>query len=174
MCEYLDNFNFDSFDDVALSAVIKSAATFMKRAEDLLSRKVTSPQLPPGATYHGEFLEEALVKDLKQVLPRLKYMSTGVRQPGVRLFGEYSYVYNKATAKLRPTPFGKGSCITRTLEVVNKKLKTNFNSVLVNKYHNKNASLNWHKDDEPEVDQTEAIATLSIGAERKFLIADSR
>ena len=175
MCEYLESFKLDSVDDTTLLALINSAAIFVKRAEVFLSKKESSPSppLPSGALYHVGFLEESLLNDLKHSLPRLKYMPTGVRQPGVCLFGEHTYVYNKATAKLKPTPFKEGSSITRTLEVVNKKLKTNFNSVLVNKYHNKNTSLNWHRDDEPEIDQSEAIASLSIGAERKFIIADS-
>ena len=82
-------------------------------------------------------------------------------------------MYSKATANLEPIPFHGTPSVAQTLEFVNKNLNTSFNSVLVNKYHNKNTALNWHKDNEPEVDQSEAIATMSIGAERRFLTADS-
>ena len=174
MCDYLDNFNFDLADNSTISAIMKSATNFMKRAESfILDNQMASVPVQAGAVYHGEFMQLPLLKELKLALPKLKYMSTGVRQPGVCLFGKYPYVYNKATANLKPIAFHKDSCISRTLELVNKKLDTNFNSVLVNKYCNKNTSLNWHKDDEPEVDQTESIATLSIGSERNFLVADS-
>ena len=92
MCEYLESFKLDSVDDTTLLALINSAAIFVKRAEVFLSKKESSPSppLPSGALYHVGFLEEALLKDLKHSLPRLKYMSTGVRQPSVCLFGDHT------------------------------------------------------------------------------------
>ena len=173
MSEYLDTLNLDSVDNATLLTLVNSAKAFINRTEAFLSKNDAAPSLPTGAVYHDQFLENALLKDLVRSLSKLKYLPTGVRQPSVCLFGEHSYVYSKATTKLKPNPLKAGTTITRALEVVNRKLDARFNSVLINKYHNKNTALNWHQDDEPEIDKTEAIAALSIGAQRKLLIADS-
>ena len=45
----------------------------------------------------------------------------------------------------------------------------NYNSCLLNLYHNGNESLGWHSDDEESLGKNANIASLSLGAERKFL-----
>jgi alkylated DNA repair dioxygenase AlkB len=44
-----------------------------------------------------------------------------------------------------------------------------FNSCLLNLYHNGNESMGWHSDDEKSLGKDNTIASLSFGAERKFL-----
>jgi alkylated DNA repair dioxygenase AlkB len=43
-----------------------------------------------------------------------------------------------------------------------------FNSCLLNLYHNGNEGMTWHSDGEKELKKNGAIASLSFGAERKF------
>lgn len=43
-----------------------------------------------------------------------------------------------------------------------------FNSVLLNLYRNGNDSVSWHSDDEKELGQNPTIASLSLGATRRF------
>ena len=43
-----------------------------------------------------------------------------------------------------------------------------FNSCLLNLYHDGDEGMGWHSDDEPELDQSAPIASLSLGGERKF------
>jgi alkylated DNA repair dioxygenase AlkB len=43
-----------------------------------------------------------------------------------------------------------------------------FNSCLLNLYHHGGEGMAWHSDDEPEIVQESAIASLSFGAERPF------
>lgn len=45
-----------------------------------------------------------------------------------------------------------------------------FNSVLANAYRDGNDSMGWHSDDEPELGASPRIASLSLGAERAFLL----
>ena len=45
-----------------------------------------------------------------------------------------------------------------------------FNSVLCNLYRHGNDKLAWHSDDEPELGPTPVIASVNLGAERKFLL----
>ena len=43
-----------------------------------------------------------------------------------------------------------------------------FNSCLLNLYHNGNEAMGWHSDNEKSITPASAIASLSFGAERKF------
>lgn len=45
-----------------------------------------------------------------------------------------------------------------------------FNSVLLNRYRDGRDSMGWHSDDEPELGATPLIASLSLGASRRFLL----
>lgn len=45
----------------------------------------------------------------------------------------------------------------------------NFNSCLLNLYETGNVSLGWHSDDEPELGRRPTIASLSLGATRRFV-----
>jgi alkylated DNA repair dioxygenase AlkB len=46
--------------------------------------------------------------------------------------------------------------------------ETEFNSCLLNLYHDGNDGMGWHSDDEKELDAEAPIASLSLGAKRKF------
>ena len=45
-----------------------------------------------------------------------------------------------------------------------------FNSVLLNFYRNGQDSMGWHSDDEPELGKNPVIASLNLGATRRFLV----
>ena len=124
--------------------------------------------------YTEDILEDSLLNQLKIDLPTRNYLPTGKSSPSVYLFGNDPYVYNRATKKLNPVPINNMTSIGHILDVVNTKLGKNYNSILVNKYRNRDISLDWHKDDESEVDQTVPISTLSVGAQRRFMISDSK
>ena len=49
-----------------------------------------------------------------------------------------------------------------------------FNSVLANLYRSGADSMGWHSDDERELGATPVIASLSLGAERRFLLRHRR
>lgn len=44
----------------------------------------------------------------------------------------------------------------------------NYNSCLLNLYHDGNESMGWHSDDEKDLKKDGAIASVSLGTERKF------
>ncbi|MFZ0510672.1 MAG: alpha-ketoglutarate-dependent dioxygenase AlkB [Candidatus Nitrosopolaris sp.] len=52
--------------------------------------------------------------------------------------------------------------------MVEKLTETKFNSCLLNLYHNGNEGIAWHSDDEKSLEKNSTIASLSLGAERKF------
>ncbi|MBU3578250.1 alpha-ketoglutarate-dependent dioxygenase AlkB [Polynucleobacter sp. UK-Kesae-W10] len=47
-------------------------------------------------------------------------------------------------------------------------VQSNFNSCLLNFYHDGDDGMGWHSDDEKELDPVAPIASLSLGAKRKF------
>jgi alkylated DNA repair dioxygenase AlkB len=49
-----------------------------------------------------------------------------------------------------------------------------FNSVLLNLYRNGQDSMGWHADDEPELGRDPAIASVSLGATRRFKLRHRR
>jgi alkylated DNA repair dioxygenase AlkB len=53
---------------------------------------------------------------------------------------------------------------------LNAVLGTQFNSVLANRYRDGRDSMGWHADDEPELGARPLIASLSLGAPRRFLL----
>ena len=53
-------------------------------------------------------------------------------------------------------------------KIVEDKAGVNFNSCLINLYHDGSEGVSWHSDDEYSLDSQTAIASLSFGAARKF------
>jgi len=49
-------------------------------------------------------------------------------------------------------------------------LRIDFNSVLANLYRDGRDSMGWHSDDEPELGAQPAIASLSLGSTRRFVL----
>ena len=92
----------------------------------------------------------------------------------VLLFGSEKYVYNRATEFMQPIPIEEEPLLVHILNVVNQRLSTHFNSILVNFYPDSDTILPYHKDDETKLDKSAPIATLSIGATRYMEFAKSK
>ena len=58
--------------------------------------------------------------------------------------------------------------------LVEERVRTKFNSVLINFYRDGNDSNGWHSDDEKELGQNPIIASLSFGANRRFVMKHKR
>lgn len=52
--------------------------------------------------------------------------------------------------------------------IIEKESGETFNSCLLNLYHSGNEGMAWHSDGEPDLKKRGAIASLTLGAERKF------
>jgi len=52
--------------------------------------------------------------------------------------------------------------------ITEERTKEKFNSCLLNLYHSGNEGMSWHSDDEKDLKEDGAIASLSFGEERKF------
>jgi alkylated DNA repair dioxygenase AlkB len=77
-----------------------------------------------------------------------------------------SYTYSNTTKK--------GLSFTNELlelkKIVEEKTCFQFNACLLNLYHTGNEGMAWHSDDEKELVKDGCIASLSFGAERKFML----
>lgn len=77
---------------------------------------------------------------------------------------EYSYTYSNKTKLALPW--------TRELLQLKGKIEhisgAQYNSCLLNLYHSGEEGMAWHSDDEKELAKNSTIASLSLGAERRF------
>lgn len=97
----------------------------------------------------------------------------GKRHPIPRLnawYGEKAYTYSGNLMDSLP--------MTELLSTIRKRVEAqtgcSFNSVLINLYRNNNDTVGWHADDEPELDPKRPIASLSLGASRRFVLREKR
>lgn len=77
-----------------------------------------------------------------------------------------SYVYSRVRFEPRPwTP-----TLAQLRERVSVAAGVRFNSVLANRYRDGRDAMGWHADDEPELGPEPIIASLSLGATRRFAL----
>ncbi|MEI7037535.1 alpha-ketoglutarate-dependent dioxygenase AlkB [Fulvimonas yonginensis] len=76
-----------------------------------------------------------------------------------------SYVYSRTRFEPQPWPEALAALRPRLEQACG----TPFNSVLANLYRDGRDAMGWHSDDEPELGPSPVIASLSLGAERRFL-----
>ena len=74
--------------------------------------------------------------------------------------------YAYSNISLEPMPWTHEMCSIRDL--VNEVTGAAYNCVLINKYRSGEDSVSWHADDEPELGPSPRIASLSLGATRRF------
>jgi alkylated DNA repair dioxygenase AlkB len=84
--------------------------------------------------------------------------------------GEADYTYSGLTMQALPfTPL-----LQEIRDAVQAASGRRFNSVLLNYYRNERDSMGMHSDDEPELGPEPAIASLSFGATRTFILRHKR
>jgi alkylated DNA repair dioxygenase AlkB len=77
---------------------------------------------------------------------------------------DFEYTYSKTTKRALPWTTELLELKKMTEELTGEK----FNSCLLNLYHNGDEGMTWHSDAEKVLKKNGAIASLSLGAERKF------
>jgi alkylated DNA repair dioxygenase AlkB len=85
-------------------------------------------------------------------------------------YGDVPYRYSGRT--LDPSPMIPP--ISAITEQVSATCETEFNHVLLNRYRDGNDSMGRHRDDEPELGDAPTVATLSLGARRRFSVYRSK
>jgi len=91
---------------------------------------------------------------------------TFITQRRVAWFGDapYKYKYSKISRVAKPWT----NVLKQIKEIVESNCDESFNSCLLNLYQDGNEGMGWHADNEKELKRNGTIASVSIGAERKF------
>ncbi len=77
---------------------------------------------------------------------------------------DFDYTYSNTTKKALPWT----NELLELKKLIEEKTGETFNSCLLNLYHNGDEGMAWHSDGERDLKKNGAIASLSLGAERKF------
>jgi alkylated DNA repair dioxygenase AlkB len=150
---------------------------------DLFGNDPTANLLPYDGTvnYHGPILTVAETRRYYEVLLRDipwkndeavifgKHIITARK---VAWYGDanYSYTYSGTTKQAMIWT----SELLDLKAIVEKITGTIFNSCLLNLYHNGEEGMAWHSDDEASLGKNTTIASVSLGAERKFSFKHKR
>lgn len=82
-------------------------------------------------------------------------------------YGSKSFEYTYSNKTKIAIPWNKELINLKTL--LENQCQEEFNSCLLNLYHNGSEGMAWHSDDEKTILPNSTIASLSFGAERRFL-----
>lgn len=126
-------------------------------------------------TYHPEFIDTTeCAKLMKALQISLQWDSDQLMMFGklvttrrkVAWVGDPTCEYTYSGVKKHPQAWiPELLSIKRQLEELT---QSEFNSCLLNFYHDGADGMGWHSDDEKELDATSSIASLSLGSTRKF------
>lgn len=98
---------------------------------------------------------------------RIKIFGREVDSPRMSCWigdADASYVYSKT--RFEPRPWLPE--LQEIRQRLQNEFEASFNSVLANMYRNGQDSMGWHSDDEPELGKQPVIASISLGATRRF------
>ena len=123
------------------------------------------PQVDLG--YPGDSLLRQLIDDTEWRQEQITVYGKPYLQPRLSAWhGDLSYRYSGI--RLEPLPW------TPILQQIKLRIETltglDFNSVLLNYYRDENDGMGMHSDDEGELGQRPAIASLSLGEARDFVL----
>lgn len=125
--------------------------------------------------YHGKIFSTKVATDFyERLLQNIEWKNDQaiiygkliVTKRKVAWYGDaaFDYTYSKTTKQAMPwTPE-----LLSLKAIIEEKSGEQFNSCLLNLYHNGDEGMAWHSDAEKELKKDGAIGSLSFGAERKF------
>jgi alkylated DNA repair dioxygenase AlkB len=100
---------------------------------------------------------------------RLRLFGREVDAPRLSCWiGDRDATYNYSRTRFVPHPWPDALLPIR--QRLRADCDADFNGVLANLYRDGNDSMGWHADDEPELGARPLIASLSLGAPRRFVI----
>ena len=76
--------------------------------------------------------------------------------------------FNYTYSKIKRTALPWTNELLEIKHIVENNESTKFNSCLLNFYHDGDDGMGWHSDNEKELKKNSVIASISLGAERKF------
>jgi alkylated DNA repair dioxygenase AlkB len=125
--------------------------------------------------YHGKILSDALsLKYYKALLSDVEWKNDEAVIFGKRIitkrkvawYGDTNYDYNYSNVTKQALVFTKELLALK--KIVEKESNATYNSCLLNLYHSGEEGMTWHSDGEKMLKKNGEIASLTLGAERKF------
>lgn len=127
------------------------------------------------ANYHGPILDARQEAGaFAELIEEVPWESDVVVMFGKRIvtarkvawFGDAGFTYRYSGTEKVALPWIP--VLRKLKNLVEERSGAAFNSCLLNLYHDGGEGMGWHRDDEPTLLKGAAIASLSLGAERKF------
>lgn len=121
------------------------------------------------AQSEADALLAALLADPGWEIHRIRMFGREVDSPRLsRWIGDPGAVYTYSRSRFEPHPWpGPLAGLRHRLQDA---LGVGFNSVLANRYRDGRDRMGWHSDDEPELGPRPVIASISLGATRRFAL----
>ncbi|AYO55631.1 alpha-ketoglutarate-dependent dioxygenase AlkB family protein [Acinetobacter wuhouensis] len=126
--------------------------------------------------YYGKVLDDESAYDYFDVLFKniewqhdraVIFGKTVITKRKVAWYGEQDFSYRYSGTEKRALPWTKE--LLELKQLVETQTSETFNSCLLNLYHSGEEGMAWHSDGETDLKKNGAIASLSFGAERRFL-----
>lgn len=145
-------------------------------------RTAAPPDFPPGpwasrvgyapgwmACAEAEALHARLTDEVPWTIHRIRMFGRWVDSPRLSCWmGDPGIRYRYSGALFEPEPWHPA--IRALMPRLEAACGAPFNSVLLNRYRQGGDSMGWHSDDEPELGVEPVIASLSLGAARRFVL----
>lgn len=118
---------------------------------------------------HATKLMEVLMGDIPWTRHRLRIFGREVEAPRLSCWiGDPRAVYRYSGVSFTPEPWP--AALEPVRDSLSEALGVRFNSVLANLYRDGQDAMGWHSDDERELGPVPVIASLSLGATRRFVL----
>ncbi|WP_372015993.1 alpha-ketoglutarate-dependent dioxygenase AlkB family protein [Pseudoxanthomonas sp. 10H] len=118
-------------------------------------------------------LMQALLREVPWEVHRIRMFGRELASPRLSCWigdPDASYRYSGSVFQPRPWPPALAALRDRLRD----ELELESNSVLANRYRGGSDAMGWHSDDEPELGPAPVIASVSLGATRRFLLRHRR
>jgi len=110
-----------------------------------------------------------LIEETQWHQPEILMFGRKVRSPRLAAwYGDENAFYTYSGVTNSPLPWT--SVLSELKDELEQVVQFRFNSVLINLYRDGNDAMGWHSDDEPELGDQPMIASVSLGASRRFLL----
>lgn len=117
----------------------------------------------------GRELLDALIRETPWRQDKIRVFGAEHDLPRLQQwFGDEGRTYRWSGIVMEPLPWSPA--LLRVRARVQEVVGAAFNSVLLNYYRDGDDTVGWHSDDEPELGPTPLIASVSLGAERDFVL----
>lgn len=117
----------------------------------------------------SEYYFRNLVETTPWRQDEIKIFGRSVMQPRLTAWmGDPGATYRYSGLLMRPSAWSP--VMLEIKSAIEASLGRNFNSALLNFYRTGLDSMGWHRDNEPELGSTPTIASVSLGAARRFKI----